>query len=58
MILPSHLFIPNEADPAAGMENQVPEDVVKDRFTVFLPWYRKRAGKIPPVSREPFRKSW
>ena len=40
------------------MENQVPEDVVKrPLLTVFLLWFRKKAERLLPVSRELFRKS-
>ncbi len=51
-------FIYSSGTPAAGMENQVPEDVERIVSAVFLPLYRRKAVRILRVSRELFRRSW
>ena len=49
------IYSKRSGTPAAKMENQVPEDVVKDRFDRL--WFRKKAERLLPVSRELFRRS-
>lgn len=51
------IYSKRSGTPAAKMENQVPEDVVKDRFDRLLALVQEKAERLLPVSRELFRKS-
>ena len=52
------IYSKRSGTPAAKMEDQVPEDVVKDRFDRLLSLVQERAGWYPPDSRALCRKCW
>ena len=50
------IYSKRSGTPAAKMEDQVPEDVVKDRFDRLLKLFRRKEEKSLPDSRARFRK--